>query len=150
MELKWPREQCDCGFNFVQPPKPYEKGFNGEGKPIWTDFCPKCGKGYEVGRRDATAVRRHPEPGEILGEEPAPEIAPEPAPPEAETPVVTESQPSEKVEVPAPEIPVEPPPGYFYCPEHKSLHKLTSKIGKKCKKKLDAGEMKEDEDATGG
>ena len=52
-ELAWPMTECEvCGYNLREAtPKASEKS-NDENKRLkWTDFCPKCGKGYFVGDR---------------------------------------------------------------------------------------------------
>jgi hypothetical protein len=53
MELKWPVDKCEsCEFDLTKKePQAMEKGVNQQGKPIWTDFCPRCGRGYPVGDR---------------------------------------------------------------------------------------------------
>ncbi len=47
--LAWPVVICEaCGGNLTTEPKGTEKGLDIQGKEILTDFCPKCGKGYQV------------------------------------------------------------------------------------------------------
>ncbi len=49
MLLAWPVVICEaCGGNLTTEPKGTEKGLDTKGSDILTDFCPKCGKGYQV------------------------------------------------------------------------------------------------------
>jgi len=53
-ELKWPVEICEnCFFLLARvEAKPKDKtglSSDGQRKPMWTDYCPRCGKGYQVG-----------------------------------------------------------------------------------------------------
>jgi len=56
-ELAWPVTKCEnpkCGFEFNgTKPKPKDRALSEDGmrKPMWSDFCPKCGRGYIVGER---------------------------------------------------------------------------------------------------
>lgn len=54
VELKWPVDKCEnCGHDFTDSvPKGKDKtGFSDDGLKtrMYTDYCPKCGKGYQVG-----------------------------------------------------------------------------------------------------
>lgn len=53
-ELKWPVDKCEhCGSDLTAvAPKARDKtGFSDDGLKtrMWTDYCPKCGMGYQVG-----------------------------------------------------------------------------------------------------
>ena len=65
MELQWPVDICEsCGYNLREAtPKAAEKSNDANGRLKWTDFCPKCGRGYFVGDRVEPAP-----PAEALAE----------------------------------------------------------------------------------
>lgn len=53
-ELKWPVDNCSCGFDLTAvAPRAKDKAFSEDGlrRPMWADFCPKCGRGHVVGER---------------------------------------------------------------------------------------------------
>lgn len=63
--LEWPVTICEaCGFNLRETtPKANEKSNDANGRLNWTDFCPRCGRGYAVGDRVLPVP-----PAEVLSE----------------------------------------------------------------------------------
>ncbi len=135
--LKWMRDNCICGFNLVNvEPKPTEKGFNSLGQPIWTDFCPSCGNGYEVGERNETKKVGHPEPDKTYtdGEEIAELRRKEPI----DSLIEEAEKITDGILTPVEEAPMVSeakdrfiPEGYYFCTKCNMNHSLKSKIGKK-------------------
>lgn len=153
-KLKWPVTKCEhCGFDLKEAtPHEKEKGNDANGKLIWTDFCPKCGTGYQVGYRvvpkPTAEVLAEQEAAPVLSyvEEKAVERKPSGIPPDErgktldkekqeenpdpENLLGTEPQPE-----PAPEPGAIRPPRKkeYFCTKCASIHSLkeTSKIGKR-------------------
>lgn len=136
--LQWPKEFCDnCGYalNTKEPGKT-EKGFSPAGMPVWTDFCGKCGRGYQVGTRDVSKTPTHPEPGitvaieeEVIVDEidelikESSNLVMDPVP-DSETEVADGDNGSQAEDHFIPD-------GYYYCPKCKKNHSKESAIGKK-------------------
>lgn len=59
--MKWPVERCNhCDFDLTGiEPHARDKSLSedGSGKPMWSDFCPQCGRGYVVGVREIATPR---------------------------------------------------------------------------------------------
>lgn len=59
--IKWPVDKCEhCGYDLTEViPRPSTKALSedGSGKPMWSDHCPQCGKGYIVGERGIPVPR---------------------------------------------------------------------------------------------
>lgn len=137
-ELKWPVIKCeDCDYDLREATvKATEKGLDPSGRLVWTDFCPKCGHGYQVGLRTEPA-KPLPEDESIpiiqyIKDE---DLKPTPQPPEGSD-VDPEGQliePSEPVAESQPEPEAIRPPGEgeYFCTKCASNHKETSKVGKR-------------------
>jgi len=80
-ELKWPVDNCECGFDLTgTTPKAKDKAFSEDGqkRPMWADFCPKCGRGHVVGER-AVPLPQEPGQGKPILKFPSPDQEPEEA-----------------------------------------------------------------------
>lgn len=122
-ELKWPVDTCPgCGYDLTKlQPRPRDKtGLSDDGlkTKMFTDYCPQCGMGQQVGivpliaPKEMTQVK---EPVEI----PSPD---------------KETGEDETKKVAAVE-PRTPGPGEFWCTKCACIHKETSKVGKNHSKK---------------
>lgn len=109
--LEFPLRECEnCGWSLMDAPaKATEKGFNSERQMVYTDFCPRCGRGYTVWTEPLSAPV--PEPGPpmmpmtaendsteseetspLLAERQGPEEAPDKSLPTGKDKPVSESQ----------------------------------------------------------
>ena len=62
--LAWPVVECEaCGFNLRETTVKAAERSNVNGRPNWTDFCPRCGHGYVVSERVLPVP-----PAEVLAE----------------------------------------------------------------------------------
>lgn len=107
--LEFPLRECEhCGWSLLDAPaKATEKGFNSNGKFIYTDFCPRCGRGYVVWTEPDSA--------------PAPKS-------EAAIPTPAHDFPGQE-ESASPERPA-PFKGAYYCPKCNKNHMEKSNLGK--------------------
>ena len=113
--LEFPLRECEnCGWSLLDAPaKATEKGFNSDRKMVYTDFCPRCGRGY------------------VVWTEPANTPAPEPSPPMMEM-TAENSRTEYEMEREAAATPLRPPlnKGAYYCPKCKKNHMEKSGLGK--------------------
>ncbi|KKM20044.1 hypothetical protein LCGC14_1649520 [marine sediment metagenome] len=108
--LEFPLRECEnCGWSLLDAPaKATEKGFNSDRKMVYTDFCPRCGRGYVVWTESVQAV-------------PTPAPVPETGAPKRVYDVPDNLAPPER---PAPFK------GAYYCPKCNKNHMEKSKLGK--------------------
>ena len=133
-ELKWPVDKCEnekCGFDLGEvEAKPRDKtGLSDDGlkKKMYSDYCPKCGRGYQVGYVEILKPKEMTQE-KLIQTLPSPDKAPDEPTPE---PFV---EPKGKVQTIHPgkaEKPRSPNLGEFLCPKCHSIHRETSKVGKK-------------------
>lgn len=117
-ELKWPVEKCEnCNFDLstVMPRARDKTGLSDDGlkTKMYTDYCPTCGKGYQVGIIDIPAPKE-------MAQIKEPIVLPSP---DKDT---GDDEPEEKEEN-KPGKPREPRPGEFWCTKCASIHKDTDK-----------------------
>lgn len=131
-DLKWPVDKCEhCGFDLreVTPTGKDKTGLSSDGlkKKMWTDYCPKCGMGYQVGYVEIPVPKEMTQEKIIL-ELPSPDKAPEEPAPE---PFVEPKGKAQTLHPGKVEKPRSPNPGEFLCSKCTTIHRESSKIGKK-------------------
>lgn len=137
-DLKWPVDKCEnCGFDLREvTPRGHDKtGLSSDGlkKKMYTDYCPQCGQGYQVGYVEI------PVPKEMTQEKPIIELpSPDKAPDEpALEPYVKPKGKAQSIAV-SQVLKEEPKAiggrellsGEYLCQKCNKVHRESSKIGK--------------------
>ena len=133
-ELKWPVDKCEnpkCGFDLREVTcKAKDKtGLSSDGlkTPMYTAYCPQCGKGYQVGFVEIPEKKVMTQE-KVLATVPSPNQVPEEPEPE---PYIEPKGKAQTIHPGKVEKPRSPNPGEFLCFKCSSIHRETSKVGKK-------------------